>query len=162
MATDSKGLATAIFPVAKGAVLPITEVNDEVFAQKMMGDGYAVNPSTNTVVSPVDGTIQSVFPTKHAIGIETASGIEVLVHLGIDTVELEGEGFEIFVEEGQEVIAGDKIAEMDLASIKKAGKDTTIMVVFTNLTENQDFEFIQTHDISEDTEIGRVNERKIG
>ena len=162
VATDSKGLATAIFPVAKGDVLPITEVNDEVFAQKMMGDGYAVNPSTNTVVSPVDGTIQSVFPTKHAIGIETASGIEVLVHLGIDTVELEGEGFEIFVEEGQEVIAGDKIAEMDLASIKKAGKDTTIMVVFTNLTENQDFEFIQTHDISEDTEIGRVNERKIG
>ena len=156
VATDSKGLATVIFPVAKGDVLPITEVNDEVFSQKMMGDGYAVNPSTNTVVSPVDGTIQSVFPTKHAIGIETASGIEVLIHLGIDTVELKGEGFEIFVEEGQEVIAGDKIAEMDLASIKKAGKETTIMVVFTNLTENQDFEFIQTHDISEDTEIGRV------
>ncbi|NLJ18298.1 PTS glucose transporter subunit IIA [Globicatella sulfidifaciens] len=156
MATDSKGLATVIFPVAKGEVLPITEVNDEVFSQKMMGDGYAVNPSTNTVVSPVDGTIQSVFPTKHAIGIKTASGIEVLIHLGIDTVELEGEGFETFVEEGQEVIAGDKIAEMDLASIKKAGKDTTIMVVFTNLTENQDFELIQTHDISEDTEIGRV------
>ncbi|WP_311920989.1 PTS transporter subunit IIBC [Globicatella sulfidifaciens] len=156
VATDSKGLATVIFPVAKGDVLPITEVNDDVFSQKMMGDGYAVNPSTNTVVSPVDGTIQSVFPTKHAIGIKTASGIEVLIHLGIDTVELKGEGFEIFVEEGQEVIAGDKIAEMDLASIKKAGKETTIMVVFTNLTENQDFEFIQTHDISEDTEIGRV------
>ncbi|MGO1931287.1 MAG: PTS sugar transporter subunit IIA, partial [Ruoffia tabacinasalis] len=92
----------------------------------------------------------------------TASGIEVLIHLGIDTVELEGEGFEIFVEEGQGVIAGDKIAEMDLASIKKAEKDTTIMVVFTNLTENQDFEFIQTNDISEDTEIGRVNDRNIG
>ena len=91
-----------------------------------------------------------------------STGIEVLIHLGIDTVELEGEGFEIFVEEGQEVIAGDKIAEMDLASIKKAEKDTTIMVVFTNLTENQDFEFIQTNDISEDTEIGRVNERNIG
>ena len=78
VATDSKGLATAIFPVAKGDVLPITEVNDEVFAQKMMGDGYEVNPSSNTVVSPVDGTIQSVFQTKHAIGIETASGIKYL------------------------------------------------------------------------------------
>ncbi len=77
--------------------------------------------------------------------------------MGIDTVELDGEGFEIFVEEGQEVIAGDKIAEMDLASIKEAGKDTAIMVVFTNLTEEQSFELTQSGDASESTEIGRVD-----
>ena len=157
VAVDTDDLETAIFTVAAGEVISITEVNDEVFAQKMMGDGYAVNPSSNTVVAPVDGTIQSVFPTKHAVGIKTPSGIEVLVHMGIDTVELDGEGFEIFVEEGQEVIAGDKIAEMDLASIKEAGKDTAIMVVFTNLTEEQSFELTQSGDASESTEIGKVD-----
>ncbi len=153
---ETDGSETVIQTVAAGKVVSITEVDDAVFSQKMMGDGFAVIPSVNDVASPVDGTIQSIFPTKHAIGIETKSGIEVLVHMGIDTVELDGEGFEIFVEEGQEIVAGEKLAEMNLETIKKAGKDPSILVVFTNLTENQTFDLTQTEDVTTLGEIGTI------
>ena len=156
VAINTDDLETAIFTVAAGEVVAITEVNDAVFSQKMMGDGFAVNPSTDSVVSPIDGTVQNIFPTKHAIGLKTNDGIEVLVHMGIDTVELKGEGFEIFVEEGQKVIAGDKLAEMNLSTVKEAGKDTSIMVVFTNLTDDQTFELTETGDVTETAEIGRI------
>lgn len=155
-AVESDGLETAIQTVGTGEVVSITEVNDAVFSQKMMGDGFAVKPSGNEVFSPVDGKITSTFPTKHAIGIETDSGLELLVHMGIDTVELKGEGFELFVEEGQEIKAGDKLAEMSLTSIKDAGKDTAIMVVFTNLTDKQTFELTQTDNVTKSSVIGRV------
>lgn len=125
--------------VSKGDIQPITEAPDEVFSQKMMGDGYVLLPEDNEVVSPVSGTITSIFPTKHAVGIETEEGIEVLVHMGIDTVELKGEGFEVCVTEGQAVAAGDKLAEMDRQSVTEAGKQTAILVVFTNLSEKQAF-----------------------
>lgn len=147
---------TAIQTVANGQVISITEVNDQVFSQKMMGDGYAVIPSEDKVVSPVSGTIRSIFPTKHAIGIETEDGIEILVHMGIDTVELNGEGFEVFVKEEQTVEAGEKIAEMNRESVQAAGKDTSILVVFTNLTDNQAFELTQTENVTVSTEIGTV------
>ena len=142
--------------VATGEIVSITEVNDEVFAQKMMGDGFAVYPSEKTVVSPVDGTVVSTFPTKHAIGLKTDNGLEVLVHMGIDTVELNGEGFEVFVKEGQEIKAGDKLAEMAIDSIKAAGKDTAIMVVFTNLSDKQTFELTEMDNVTVSTEIGRI------
>ena len=122
----------------------------------MMGDGFAVYPSEKTVVSPVDGTVVSTFPTKHAIGLKTDNGLEVLVHMGIDTVELNGEGFEVFVKEGQEVKAGDKLAEMAIDSIKAAGKDTAIMVVFTNLSDKQTFELTEMDNVTVSTEIGRI------
>ncbi|GAA0355333.1 PTS transporter subunit IIBC [Alkalibacterium iburiense] len=147
---------TAIQTVANGQVISITEVNDQVFSQKMMGDGYAVIPTEDKVVSPVSGTIRSIFPTKHAIGIETEDGIEILVHMGIDTVELNGEGFEVFVKEEQTVEAGEKIAEMNRESVQAAGKDTSILVVFTNLTDNQAFELTQTENVTVSTEIGTV------
>ena len=155
-AVESDGLETAIQTVGTGEVVSITEVNDAVFSQKMMGDGFAVKPSGNEVFSPVDGKITSTFPTKHAIGIETDNGLEILVHMGIDTVELKGEGFELFVEEGQDIKAGNKLAEMNLASIKEAGKDTAIMVVFTNLTDKQTFELTQTDNVTKSSVIGRV------
>ena len=148
---------TTIQTVAAGSVVSITEVNDAVFSQKMMGDGFAVYPSANDVVSPVDGVVTSTFPTKHAIGIKTDDGIEVLVHMGIDTVELKGEGFELFVEEGQTIQAGDKLAEMNLEMIKAAGKDTAIMVVFTNLTDNQTFTLKQADKVTVSTVIGQIN-----
>lgn len=128
-----------VVAVSKGDIQPITEAPDEVFSQKMMGDGYVLLPEDNEVVSPVSGTITSIFPTKHAVGIETEEGIEVLVHMGIDTVELKGEGFEVCVTEGQAVAVGDKLAEMDRQSVTEAGKQTAILVVFTNLSEKQAF-----------------------
>lgn len=98
----------------------------------MMGDGFAVVPTDGEVSTPVLGKITSIFPTKHALGIQTDSGIEVLLHMGLDTVELQGGPFTLHVEEGQVVKQGDKIATIDLAALEQAGKKSDLIVVFTN------------------------------
>lgn len=108
-------------------------MNDKVFAEKLVGDGYAVIPEDGNIYAPVSGTVETVFPTKHAIGIQTESGIEVLMHMGIDTVELQDEGFEVKVEKGQYVRKGDLIAHMDLEKLNQLGKDTTVMILVTNM-----------------------------
>ncbi|WZE69084.1 PTS transporter subunit IIBC [Macrococcus psychrotolerans] len=118
--------------VADGEVIDITSVNDPVFSQKMMGEGYAVKPESEEVVSPVDGEIISIFPTKHAIGIRTNDGIEVLVHMGIETVQMKQPASRVVVNDGQKVKAGDTLAYMDLAAVRAEGKDTTIIIVMTN------------------------------
>lgn len=149
---------TAVYSVADGNVQPITEAPDDVFSQKMMGDGYVITPSSDRIVSPVSGSITSIFPTKHAIGIQTEEGIDVLVHMGIDTVELNGQGFELFVEEGQTVKAGDELAQMDREAISKADKDTAVLVVFTNLTDGQIINLNATGECKAADLIGSVME----
>ncbi|MBK4831180.1 PTS trehalose transporter subunit IIABC [Enterococcus faecium] len=121
-----------LFAVAAGTIKEITEVNDPVFSQKMMGDGYAVEPSNGKVYAPVNGKVTSVFETKHAIGILSNEGLEVLVHMGLDTVELKGVPFNVFVKEGDLVTPETLIAEMDLPEIEQAGKKTDIIVALTN------------------------------
>lgn len=121
-----------LFAVAAGNIKEITEVNDPVFSQKMMGDGYAVEPSNGKVYAPVNGKVTSVFETKHAIGILSNEGLEVLVHMGLDTVELKGVPFNVFVKEGYLVTPETLIAEMDLPEIEQAGKKTDIIVALTN------------------------------
>lgn len=123
---------TELYSVANGKVIPISEVPDDVFSAKMMGDGFAVVPTDGEVSTPVAGKITSIFPTKHALGIQTDSGIEVLLHMGLDTVELQGGPFTLHVEEGQVVKQGDKIATIDLAALEQAGKKSDLIVVFTN------------------------------
>jgi len=118
---------------AKGNYIPLENVPDEVFSTKMMGDGFAIDSVDGTVFSPVSGTVTTIFPSKHAIGIKTANGIEVLVHMGIDTVALAGKGFELFVKVGDKVSTDSKIAQMDLAYIRSQGKETMIIVVITNM-----------------------------
>jgi glucose PTS system EIICBA or EIICB component len=103
----------------------------------MMGDGFAVDPSEGVVVSPVDGEIINLFPTKHAIGIRTPNGREVLIHIGIDTVKLEGKGFESFVQEGDSVKAGQKLLEFDLDFVKENAPSLISPIVFTNLEEGK-------------------------
>jgi len=115
-----------------GKLLPIHEVPDEVFSQKMMGDGFAIEPSEGVVLSPVDGTVVNLFPTKHAIGIKSDEGQEILIHVGIDTVKLDGKGFETFVSEGDKVTKGQKLLNVDLDFIAKEAKSTITPVVFTN------------------------------
>ncbi|WP_161878502.1 PTS transporter subunit IIBC [Alkalibacterium sp. MB6] len=154
--TVNASLETPIQSVATGEVMAITEVDDQVFSQKMMGDGFAVVPSEDEVVSPINGTVQSVFPTKHAIGLLTDSGHDVLVHMGIDTVELQGSAFDVFIEEGQTVKAGDALATMNRAAVKEAGKATDILVVFTNLTEDQAFDLTETGESTASTVIGKI------
>lgn len=127
-----KGVTDEVHSVADGQVINIENVKDPVFSQKMMGDGFAVEPENGHIVSPVAGKITSIFPTKHALGLVTDNGLEVLVHIGLDTVSLEGKPFEVKVSEGQTVAAGDLLVEADLDAIHEAGRETTTVVVFTN------------------------------
>ena len=127
-----KGVTDEVHSVSDGEVINIEDVKDPVFSQKMMGDGFAVEPENGHIVSPVAGKVTSVFPTKHALGLVTDNGLEVLVHIGLDTVSLEGKPFEVKVTEGQTVAAGDLLVEADLDAIREAGRETSTIVVFTN------------------------------
>ena len=127
-----KGVTEEVYSVADGQVVALEQVKDPVFAQKMMGDGFAVEPANGNIVSPVSGTVSSIFPTKHALGLVTEAGLEVLVHIGLDTVSLEGKPFTVHVAEGQKVAAGDLLVTADLDAIRAAGRETSTVVVFTN------------------------------
>lgn len=121
-----------IYSVANGTVIPIEEVNDDVFSNKMMGDGFAVIPKNGDIFAPIAGKVLSVFPTKHAVGIQTDSGIEVLLHMGIDTVSLNGEPFTVYIEEGQQIARGQLIATVDLQALEDANRSNDMIVIFTN------------------------------
>ena len=127
-----KGVTDEVHSVADGQVINIEDVKDPVFSQKMMGDGFAVEPDNGKIVSPVAGKVASIFPTKHALGLVTDNGLEVLVHIGLDTVSLEGKPFDVKVTEGQTVAAGDLLVEANLDAIREAGRATSTVVVFTN------------------------------
>ncbi|WP_026314621.1 PTS sugar transporter subunit IIA [Heyndrickxia acidiproducens] len=141
---------------AEGRLIPITEVNDPVFSTKMMGDGFAVIPNSGEVKSPVSGKIMSIFDTKHAISIQTDHGLEVLVHMGVDTVELKGQPFTLYVKANDTVKAGEKIADIDLTALKKAGKDNSVIVVFTNADRISDFSLFANGEVNPGKEIGKV------
>jgi glucose-specific phosphotransferase system IIBC component len=121
----------------KGEIKPITEVPDQVFAGKMMGDGFAIVPAEGTVVSPVNGKIVNLFPTKHAIGILSDTGREILIHVGIDTVNLKGQGFETLVSENDVIEQGQPLLKVDLNYIKEHATSTITPIVFTNLAEGE-------------------------
>lgn len=126
-----------IISLVNGELMDISQVPDEVFSTRLMGDGFAIKSNDGEIYSPVNGTVGVVFPTKHAVIIESENGREVLIHLGIETVKLEGKGFDVFVEVGQKVKAGDKIVKMDLDYIEKNATSTISPVVFTNLEPDE-------------------------
>lgn len=152
-----KGLQADIVAPANGELIPIDKVEDDVFSQKMMGEGFAVVPENGEIASPIAGTIVSIFPTKHAIGIKTDDDIEVLLHMGIDTVDLGGDAFEIKVREGEKVKAGKIVASADLATIQKAGKMTTMIVVFTNSDKIDNYHYDKTGLVSRGEKIGSID-----
>ena len=121
-----------------GTAAPITEAPDPAFAGKMMGDGYMVLPSDGEVTAPEDGEVVFVFPTKHAIGLKTTDGIEYLLHIGIDTVKLDGQGFEVFVKDGDSVKKGDKLMNFDLQYIKEHAQSEACIAVYTSLKEGEE------------------------
>lgn len=135
MITTNRSSVTkeVFFAPSKGLMVPITSISDPVFSQKMMGDGYAILPTDNHVYAPVCGTISHIFETKHAIGILSNNGVEVLVHMGIDTVALKGKPFQVAVTEGQHVTQDTLIATMDLDYIRHSEKQTDIIVALTNI-----------------------------
>lgn len=125
--------------VTQGEYIPLEDVPDEVFSTKMMGEGYAIHSKDGQIYSPVSGEVTSVFPSKHAVGITTSNGVEVLVHMGIDTVSLDGKGFEVFVKVGEQVTPQSKLAAMDLPYIEQQGKETMVIVLITNMERVQQF-----------------------
>lgn len=151
-----KGVTEDVLSIAEGEVKPITAVKDPVFSSKMMGDGFAVEPENGNVYAPVSGIVTSVFPTKHAFGLLTDSGLEVLVHIGLDTVALNGVPFSVKVAEGQRVQAGDLLVVADLAAISSAGRETTIIVAFTNTAEIKAVNLTQTGKVSAKTPVAKV------
>lgn len=151
-----KGVTEEVYSVADGQVIELEQVKDPVFAQKMMGDGFAVEPANGNIVSPVSGTVSSIFPTKHALGLVTDSGLEVLVHIGLDTVSLEGKPFTVHVAEGQKVAAGDLLVTADLDAIRAAGRETSTVVVFTNAEAIKSVKLEQTGSLAAKTAVAKV------
>lgn len=151
-----KGLTEEVYSVADGQVVALEQVKDPVFAQKMMGDGFAVEPANGNIVSPVSGTVSSIFPTKHALGIVTEPGLEVLVHIGLDTVSLEGKPFTVHVVEGQKVAAGDLLVTADLDAIRAAGRETSTVVVFTNGDAIKSVKLEKTCSLAAKTAVAKV------
>ena len=124
--------ATSVLAPCDGVWESIEKVPDDTFAAKILGDGFGVVPSSGLVVAPVSGTVTTVADAKHAVGITTPGGVEVLVHIGVDTVQLKGAPFTMLVSAGQTVSAGDPIEKVDFDAVKAAGKATDVIVVFTN------------------------------
>ena len=151
-----KGVTEEVYSVADGQVIALEQVKDPVFAQKMMGDGFAVEPANGNIVSPVTGTVSSIFPTKHALGLVTEAGLEVLVHIGLDTVSLEGKPFTVHVSEGQKVAAGDLLVTADLDAIRAAGRETSTVVVFTNGDVLKSVKLEQTGSLAAKTAVAKV------
>ncbi len=140
---DEKTSEAELVAPADGEVIPITEVPDPVFSQKMMGDGFAVRPTSGQVVSPVSGQIISIFDTKHAIGFKLANGLEILLHMGIDTVDLGGTPFTLSVQPGDNLEAGQKLGSIDLSALQAAEKGTDLIVVITNMDQVEEFNLMR-------------------
>ena len=128
-----KAKTISLKAVEDGRTIPMDEVNDQTFAQELLGPGIAIVPSNGTVVSPINGTIATVMDTKHAVCIQGEDGLELIVHAGLDTVELNGKYYQTYKEIGDQVKAGDVLLEFDLEEITKAGYDVTTPIVITNL-----------------------------
>lgn len=125
----------------------LKDVNDEAFASKIMGDGIAIVPSNGMLCAPISGQVTMVFPTNHALGIKTEDGVDILIHIGIDTVELNGNGFASMVKQGDFVNVGDKLVEYDLNLIKASGYDSDVMVIITNTSDFTDINYIAADDV---------------
>ncbi|MFG6119731.1 PTS sugar transporter subunit IIA [Thalassobacillus sp. B23F22_16] len=124
-----------IYAPLEGKVVDLNEVPDPVFAERMMGEGVAIEPVNGEVVSPVDGEIVQLFHTNHAVGIKTKSGVEVLVHIGLETVSMEGEGFEGHVKSGDKVKTGDKLITFDMNLVQEKAKSTITPIIITNYND---------------------------
>ena len=156
---EARVMKTLCAPVS-GTAAPITEASDEAFAGKMMGDGYIVRPGEGMVYAPEDAEVSFVFPSKHAVGMKSEDGTEYLIHIGVDTVNLNGEGFEAFVKDGDRVKKGDRLIAFDIEYIKEHAKSDECIIVFTSLQEGEEVRLIKpgkTAKLDETAEIVSFN-----
>lgn len=130
-----------------GSVVSIEEIPDEVFSQKMIGDGVAIDPTSEFVVAPCDGVVEKIFETNHAFCIKSTTGVEIFVHYGVDTVELKGKGFFRLIEKGAKVKAGDKILKTDLIFLKENARSVLTALVVSNMDELKSFDIIKTKSV---------------
>lgn len=144
-----------IFSPLKGEVISLSEVNDEVFSTGLMGEGIAIKPENGKVYSPVNGKILFLFPSKHAIGIVSDNGVEILIHLGLDTVSLNGKCYKSYIKEGYRVNKGDLLVEFDIEEIKSKGYDVVSPIIITNSKELKQIEFLDNKFV--DNEISIMN-----
>ncbi|MFD1672356.1 PTS glucose transporter subunit IIA [Agrilactobacillus yilanensis] len=145
-----------VYAPANGEIINLEAVSDKVFASKAMGEGFGTKPSDNQIVAPFSGTIMMVASTKHAVGIKTVSGLEILIHMGVDTVDLKGTPFEIFVKVGDEVKGGQPIAEMALDQVEAAGLDTVVMTVVTNTNDKLEALQVNPGQVTRGDVVGNV------
>lgn len=136
-----KNKKISILQPVQGQVVPLCDVPDEVFSTKTLGDGFAIIPTEGKVFAPFDGTVSMVFPTKHALGIESDTGVELLIHIGLDTVNLGGKGFETSVSEGDSIEKGQLLVEFDLAEIDKHKLNSIVSIVVTNVEDYSNFSY---------------------
>ncbi len=130
---DDEGSGITLCAPVSGRIVPLSEVNDQTFSERILGDGLAIRPSGGraVIVAPSDGVIEAVAQTGHAVSMTVGDGIELLIHVGIDTVELDGRGFSVFVSVGERVKCGDRLLEVELDAISKAGYDTVTPLIVT-------------------------------
>ncbi|GMQ58063.1 PTS glucose transporter subunit IIA [Vallitalea sediminicola] len=147
---------TLIYTPARGKVVELDKVPDEVFASRMIGDGIAILPYDGIIKAPCDGKIIQIFPTNHAIGIKSKEGLEILIHMGIDTVELKGEGYERLIQEEQVVKKGDPLIKMDLELIKEKGKEIITPIIITNMEKVKSLSYCNLDKAIEDDVIMKI------
>ena len=131
-----------LYAITEGTVMGVDRVKDQMFAEKMMGDGVAFNSTNGVVVSPCEGTVATIFPTNHAIGILTKDGAEILIHIGLDTVNENGKGFKGFVKAGDKVTRGQKLITFDMDALKAKGYDLAIPMIFTAMDDIKDMKVV--------------------
>ena len=153
---EAKPINENLYAVASGKLIAISEVNDPVFSQKMMGDGFAVIPENGDIYSPIIGQVISIFHTKHAVGLQMNNGLEILLHMGIDTVELKGAPFDIKVTEGDYVTQETLIAKVNLNAILAANKGTEMVVIITNMDQLKKFELSKVGHVGAGELIGKA------
>lgn len=130
-----------VYAPLSGTYIPLEQVADPVFASGMLGKGIGIEPDSGELLAPVDGTVSLIAKTKHALGITTADGAELLLHIGLDTVEMNGDGFQCYVQQNQSIALGQRLMRFDLDKIRAAGHGTTLLVLVTNPSELENLEF---------------------
>lgn len=140
----------------EGEVIPLEEINDGVFSNAILGQGCGIKPKDEKVYSPVNGIVTTIADTKHAIGIMSDDGIETLIHVGMDTVEMNGTGFEVLVKLGQKVLCGQVLLTFSIDKIKAAGHPTTTAFIVTNSDDYPNLKILQTGDMSKLTAVMKV------
>lgn len=153
MFTNADRTGIVVLAPVKGEVVPVTQVSDPTFGEEILGKGVAIKPAGNRVVAPVDGTVEQMFETGHAVSLVSEGGAEILIHVGLDTIKLGGEHFKIHAHAGDKVKTGDVLIEFDREKIQQAGYDTITPVIVCNTA---DYASVETHTDTQGNELDRL------